>query len=167
MDKQEIKNIIECLIFVSPKPVSADTLSKILNITKKEIKNYVYELQEEYSLRGLQILEVANGYEFRTKPQYANYIQQLLPQTSHGLSQAALETLAIIAYRQPITRQEIENIRKVDVSGILNKLLEKNLIKIVGKKDVIGHPFLYATGSEFMRYFGLKSLDELPPLEDE
>lgn len=167
MDKLEIKNIIECLIFISPKPVTLDVFSRILNMNKKELRDYIEELIEEYKERGLQILEISGGYEFRTKPQYAPYIQELMPKVSSRFSQAALETLAIIAYKQPITRQEIENIRKVDVSGILNKLMEKNLIKIVGKKDIIGHPFLYTTGPEFMRHFGLKSLQDLPKLEEE
>ncbi len=167
MDKQEIKNIIECLIFISPKAVTLEVLSRILNTNKKEIRDYVLELIEDYKERGLQILEISGGYEFRTKSQYAPYIQELMPKVSSRFSNAALETLAIIAYKQPITRQEIENIRKVDVSGILNKLMEKNLIKIIGKKDIIGHPYLYATGQEFMRHFGLKSLMDLPKLEEE
>lgn len=162
-----LKNIIECLIFISPKPVTLEVLSRILTTNKKEIRDCVEELIEDYKERGLQILELSGGYEFRTKPQYAPYIQELMPKVSSRFSQAALETLAIIAYKQPITRQEIENIRKVDVSGILNKLMEKNLIKIVGKKDIVGHPYLYATGPEFMRHFGLKSLRDLPKLEEE
>jgi segregation and condensation protein B len=164
MDEMEIKNAIECLIFVSSKPITLYQFEKILNIPKQKIINLIDQLIKDYENHGLQIIQVAGGYKICTRPEYARYIKKLTMPHPLKLSQASLETLAIIAYKQPITRPEIENIRGVNVDGVIETLLEKKLIKISGRKDAPGRPFIYSTTDEFLQRFGLKKLDDLPKM---
>ncbi|MFZ5640881.1 MAG: SMC-Scp complex subunit ScpB [Bacillota bacterium] len=160
---KETKAAIECLLFVSKEPVSKKTLAQILELNPEDILALVKELQQEYRDRGVQILEIANGYQMCTRPDFAPYIEQLYkPQASYGLSRAALETLAIIAYKQPITRAEVEAIRGVKIDSSLGTLVEKNLVREVGRKDGPGRPMLFGTTPAFLKYFGLMDLDELP-----
>lgn len=170
MEKGELKGIIEALIFVSPKPVSLKEISEVLpDEGIKEIRSAIEELSAEYKERGggLLLVEVAGGYQLITRPEYDSYIRKLLTERREvRLSQAALETLAVIAYRQPISTPEISAIRGVDVSGPLKSLLAKKLIRIIGRKDAPGRPFLYGTTKEFLLRFGLRDLSELPRLEE-
>lgn len=164
---KETKAAIECLLFVSKEPVSIKTLAQILELSAEDVLALVRELQQEYRERGIQIQEIAHGFQMCTRSEFALYIEQLYkPQTSYGLSRAALETLAIIAYKQPITRAEVEAIRGVKVDSSLGTLVEKNLVREVGRKDGPGRPMLFGTTPAFMKYFGLKDLTELPDPEE-
>jgi len=172
MERSEIKAVIESLIFVSEEPVTIDLITMVLEeceLKKKEIRELLEEIQKDYEeneSRGIRIVEVAGGYQFRTKPTAADWIKKLNVPKPVRLSQPALETLSIVAYRQPIMRSEIENIRGVDTGGVLKTLLEKGLVRIVGKSDDVGHPLLYATTKEFLETFSLSSLKDLPTLKD-
>ncbi len=165
-----IKAAIENLIFVAEKPLTVERVSEIFpELGREEIKQILRELMMEYDHmeRGFKIVEVAGGYQFRTRPEYARYISLFKRQEkTFRLSRAALETLAIIAYRQPITRTEIEEIRGVDSSGVITGLLERRLVRIRSRKDVPGRPFLYVTTEEFLEVFGLKTLADLPTLKE-
>lgn len=174
-----IKSIIEAIIFASDTPLSLKQIKDIVNepnkklssngetskITEEEIKNFIDELNQEYAERGsaFRIIEIAEGYQFATLPEFAKWIGKLFKEKSKKkLSQPALETLAIIAYKQPISKPEIEAIRGVNVDHIIKTLLEKKLITIVGRAETIGRPLLYGTTKDFLKYFGLKDLSELP-----
>ena len=161
---------VEALLFVSEEPLSFDRMAEALEGTEREaVRRALEELRIQYlnENRGLQIIEIAGGYQLCTKNAFADSIKRLLEKRrKRTLSGPALETLAIIAYKQPITRAEIEEVRGVDTGGILRTLLEKNLIKIAGKKDVPGKPLLYSTTPKFLALFGLKNLKDLPALED-
>lgn len=159
---------LECLLFVGGRPVSPVALARTLKISEREVEELVRELQELYEREGhgLQIRKVAGGYQMCTRPEYAAYIEELLKPELPSLSRAALETLAIIAYRQPITKAEIERLRGVKVDGVLANLLSRGLVKEVGRKDTPGRPILYGTTPLFLEHFGLESLKELPPLEE-
>lgn len=164
----ETKSILECLLFVTKEPLSLKTLGQIVELPEGDIKAMLDELIYEYSKgRGITIQVVANGYQLCTRPEFAPYIEKLYkPQNSYGLSRAALETLAIIAYKQPITRAEMEAIRGVKVDSSIGTLVEKNLVKEVGRKEGPGRPVLFGTTPSFLRYFGLEDLSELPdPIE--
>jgi segregation and condensation protein B len=161
----DLKNIIESLLFVSDGPIPVDRIKKVLEIPDaKEIKNALRELAEEYELRkgGFILREVAGGFQIRTRPEYAVWIKKLVHPGSQRLSNAALETLAIIAYKQPIIRSDIEFIRGVDCGGILRMLMEKKLIRVLGKKEIPGRPLIYATTKQFLEIFDLKDLKDLP-----
>lgn len=166
--KDDLKAIVEALIFASEKPLSIDRMKEIVeDADRKDIVRCVSALQEEYKDgRGFYLAEIAEGYQFRTRPRYAQYLQKLYKIKAPKFSQPALETLAIIAYRQPITRAEVEQLRGVDAGGVIKTLLDKKLIKIVGKKDVPGRPLIYGTSKEFLEAFGLKDLKSLPTLRD-
>lgn len=170
MDQEQIKRIIEAVLFVSDKPVSISQFKQIFdNSDGRLMRTCVEQLQQEYQQenRSFQIVEVAGGFQMATRPEYSSWLKKLYKsRTSTKLSRAALETLAIIAYRQPIIRSEIEAIRGVNVEGVLATLLERGLIKIAGRKDIIGRPLIYATTKEFLEYFGLNSLKELPQLQE-
>lgn len=163
------KAIIETLLFVSGEPVGLNSISKVTEIPETEIKGLISELQAEYRERnsGLMIVEIADGFQMLTNPEHASWVKKLknTNQTSK-LSQPALETLAIIAYKQPITKLEIDQLRGLNSDGAVKGLLDKHLIKIIGKKESPGRPFLYGTTKEFLQYFGLKNLSELPPIND-
>ncbi|MBC7323802.1 MAG: SMC-Scp complex subunit ScpB [Moorella sp. (in: Bacteria)] len=158
---------LECLLFVAGGPVPLGTLASCLELPEEDVRELAAELQGLYNQerRGLQIREVAGGYQMCTRPQFANYIEALLQPELPALSMAALETLAIIAYRQPVTRAEIEYIRGVKVDGVLNTLLGRGLIQEAGRKDAPGRPILYTTTPRFLEFLGLKDLNELPPLD--
>ncbi len=165
----QLKNIIEALLFVSDKPLSINQLKQITDNEKKELTSCLNELIADYESRnsGLQLLNIAGGYQLCTRPGLAPWINRLYTSRQlRRLSPAALETLAIIAYRQPIIRAEIEVVRGVDVSGILRTLIEKSLIRIMGRKKVPGRPIMYGTTQEFLLHFGLEDLACLPKMEE-
>jgi len=170
MNKKFIKDIIETLIFITDKPLSVSKIVELIDIpevNEELVKELIKELQTEYLSRSaIEIREVAEGYQMATKPEFSEYVRRLYrDRTLLRLSPAAIETLAIIAYKQPITKAEIEEIRGVDSTTVLETLLERRLIKIVGKKEVVGRPLLYGTTQEFLKYFGISSLNDLPPIE--
>lgn len=170
MTPEESKRIIEALLFASDQPLSIDQLKEVISETDgKTIRSQVEELKAEYEKENhsFRITEVAGGFQFSTDPTYSSWIKKLY-KSRHvdRLSSPSLETLSIITYRQPVTRADIELIRGVNVEGVLKTLLERGLIRIVGRKDVVGRPFVYGTTKEFLEYFGLNSLDDLPKLEE-
>ena len=169
MDSGQLKAILESLIFASPEPLTPKMLFKLLNDEPKEdVVAALKELQQDYERSGgLHMAEVAGGYQITTRPEYHEWVRRLFHErTTQKLSVQSLETLAVIAYRQPITAAEIGEIRGVNTSGVLSTLLERHLIKIVGRKNVIGRPFLYGTTKEFLIRFGLNDLNDLPKVED-
>jgi segregation and condensation protein B len=169
LKRTEIKLILESLLFSTETPMRLEKLNEIFPETNlKDLREIMSELKEEYNAlnRSFAIREVANGFQFYTKTEYSLWIKKFKKIRPARLSPATLETLAIIAYKQPITRAEIEDVRGVDAGGILRALLEKNLIKIIGKKDVPGKPLIYSTTPKFLTMFGLKALKDLPTLED-
>ena len=162
---EQIKNIIESLLLVADEPLSVDRIRSILDQPeKKEIKNALEELISEYENRkgGFFLREVAGGYQFRTRPEYREWIKRLIQPKPIRLSKAALETLAIIAYKQPIIRNDIEHIRGVNCGGILRMLLERKLVRVLGRKAIPGRPLVYATTKQFLEVFELKNLEDLP-----
>ena len=165
----ELKAILEALIFASPEPLTPKAIHKILdNQPKEDIQAALADLKRDYERPGgLQLVEVAGGYQIVTRPDLHEWVRRLFHErTTQKLSVQALETLAVIAYKQPLTALEVSEIRGVNTSGVLNTLLERHLIKIVGRKQVVGRPFLYATTKEFLIRFGLNDLSELPKVED-
>jgi segregation and condensation protein B len=168
--KEEVKRVIESLLFVHEHPLTVDNIVKVIgdDVGKKEIKETLMELLAEYQGMGrsFQLVEVDGGYQFRTKSAYARWIKNLRRVKPTRLSQSALETLAIIVYRQPIVRAEIEHIRGVDSGWVLNSLLEKGLIKILGRKEVAGRPLVYGSSKRFLEIFGLRDLSALPTLQE-
>lgn len=168
MDNLKLKTIVEALIFCSPFPLKIDRIKEIAKASRSEILQVIEELNRDYekSDRSFHIRKIAGGYQFYALPEFSVYLKELLKTKLIVLSSPALETLAMIAYRQPITRLEIENIRGVDSKGVIRNLLEKNLIKVMGKKDTIGKPTLYGTTSFFLKHFGLNSISELPKIEE-
>lgn len=167
---EDIRSIIEALIFVSTEPLTPEKIKEVLaDVPPEKIDQALKELQEIYGSnnRGLCLLQSAGGYLFATRPEFDPWIRRLLQiEKKSRLSQAALETLAIIAYHQPVTSSEIAAIRGVDSSGTIKTLLEKKLIKIVGRKASPGRPLVYRTTDKFLLYFGLNSLDDLPSEEE-
>jgi segregation and condensation protein B len=169
VDEERLKAIIESLLFAAGEPVSLNRLAAVLDsVPKEEIRNALAALGAEYSQggRGLTVEEVAGGYQLRTRKEFAPHIRKLLAGKPPRLSRSLLETLAIIAYRQPITRPEIEEVRGVDCGGVLETLLERRIIRIAGRKEAPGRPMIYATTPEFLEVFGLKDLDSLPDLKE-
>jgi segregation and condensation protein B len=163
------KAVIESLIFVAESPLSLERIKEVLGVvSKKDLQHLLAELVEEYqhAERGLILTEVAEGYQFRTRPEHAEWIKRLKKSKPLALSQPSMETLAIIAYKQPVVRQEVEKIRGVDSGGVLRTLLDRKLIKILGKKDIPGKPLVYGTSKKFLEIFGLKDLASLPTLKD-
>jgi segregation and condensation protein B len=166
---KSLKTIIEALLYAAEKPLNAKEIQTILPDAKKsDITGALEVLRGEYESmeRSFTLKEVANGYQFRSRPEYAPYIMKMLQKAPSRLSKAAMETLAIIAYKQPILRHEIERFRSVDVGGILRTLLEKGLIKIMGRKDLPGRPLIYGTSKKFLEIFDLKSISDLPNLKE-
>ena len=164
-----LKAIIEALIFVSDTPVTFSRIEGVLEgVKEKEIASVINDLVREYEERneGIFLKEVAGGYQFRTAETAGPWVRKLRGQKPVALSPAAMETLAVIAYRQPAMRSEIEKVRGVDISGTLRGLLEKNLVRIVGRKDVPGRPIIYGTTRKFLETFGLKTLSDLPTLRE-
>jgi segregation and condensation protein B len=165
----ELTAIVEALIFASPEPITPRLLFKLLaDEPKEDVAAAVQALKADYENRpGLQFVEVAGGYQIVTRPELHEWVRRLFHERStQKLTVQGLETLAVIAYKQPITAAEISEIRGVSTSGVLSTLLERHLIKIIGRKNVVGRPFLYATTKEFLIRFGLKDLGDLPRIED-
>jgi segregation and condensation protein B len=166
----EIRAILEALIFASPEPLTPKAIFKLLDAEPKEdVQAALADLKRDYEERpgGLQLVEVAGGYQIVTRSDLHDWVRRLFHErTTQKLTVQALETLAVIAYKQPITAVEVTEIRGVNTSGVLNTLLERHLIKIVGRKQVVGRPFLYATTKEFLIRFGLNDLTDLPRVED-
>lgn len=170
MTKEEAKRIIEALLFASNEPVSINDMTEVIeDVDSTVIRDIVYELKGEYETqnKSFSIKEVAGGFQIFTDAYYAPWIKKLLGrEKAQRLSMPSLETLAIIAYKQPLTRSEIESIRGVNVDGVIENLTEKNLIKISGRREAPGRPFVYTTTEEFLIHFGLKSLKDLPGLKE-
>jgi len=169
MNEFDIKPVLESLFFVSDSPIRLETLVEILPESNKEaILEGIHQIQTEYEDRskGIELTEIAGGYQFRTKPSWAGWVNRLKRAKAVKLSQAALETLAIIAYRQPVIRPAIEEVRGVDSGSVLHTLLEKGLIKIMGRKDLPGRPIVYGTTQTFLELFSLNALSDLPNLQE-
>ena len=169
MEREELKSIVENVLLAADQPINASELSKIFldGTDKNQLQSILDELKEEYNSRNLQIMEVADGYQLCTRHEYNDWIRKYLKlDRSSRLSQPSLDTLSIIAYKQPLTRQEVDGIRGVDSSGVLKTLLEKKVIGPAGRKKVPGRPIMYRTTQKFLEYFGLKDLSDLPTLED-
>jgi segregation and condensation protein B len=165
----DLKAIIEALIFASPEPVTTKALGKLLDSeTPEDIAAAIEGLKADYERPGgLQLVEVAGGYQIVTRPELHEWVRRLFHErTTQKLSVPALETLAVIAYKQPITAPEITDVRGVNAAGVVSTLMERKLIKIVGRKQVVGRPFLYGTTREFLDRFGLNDLSDLPKVED-
>src|SRR4051812_16981326 len=165
----ELKAILEALIFASPEPLTPKQIFKLLDTEPKEdVQAALTALKQDYERPGgLQVVEVAGGYQIVTRQDLHEWVRRLFHErTSQKLTVQALETLAVIAYKQPLTALEVSEIRGVNTSGVLNTLLERHLIKIVGRKQVVGRPFMYATTKEFLIRFGLNDLGDLPRVED-
>jgi segregation and condensation protein B len=163
-----LKNIVEALLFAENNPLTISRLIEIINDAGENIVQAISELNKEYELTGrtFRIEKVANGFQLYTLPEYSVWVRTLYKSSYHSLSRPALETLAIVIYNQPITRSEIEKLRGVDCTGPLLTLLERKLIRIEGRAKKPGGPFLYGTGKEFLRYFGLSTLNDLPSKEE-
>ncbi len=168
MQISDLKARVEAVLFSSDTALSAAKLEQILEVEAEQLRVALQQLQHECQQegRGVILQEVAGGFQLRTRPEYAHWVMQLRRTRHMNLSRAATETLAIIAYRQPVTRAEIEGLRGVDSGGIARTLLEKDLVRVAGKKDAPGRPLLYATSARFLEIFGLNSLDDLPTLRD-
>jgi len=169
MDREEVKSVLESLLFVADGPLTVQRCAEVLEgVDKETIQALLQEMQSDLEApsRGLQLVEVAGGYQLRTAKVNADWVKKFLGGRPARMGRATLETLAIIAYRQPITKAEIESIRGVDVDGVITTLLERNLIRAVARKDVPGRPFLYGTTAEFLQLFNLKDLTELPTLKE-
>ena len=169
MEREQLKSVLESLFFASEGPLTPSQLGEILaGVERKAIVAAVEELSSEYDAagRGIRLTEVAGGYQLRTARENAEWVKKLYREKPARMTRATLETLAIVAYRQPITRAEIEAVRGVDVDGVVATLLERRLIRIVARKDIPGRPFLYGTTPEFLELFNLKDLSHLPTLKE-
>jgi segregation and condensation protein B len=169
MEREEVKSIVESLLFVCDAPLTVQRMGEVLEgVAHAEIRDVLRELQSELERgrRGTQLVEVAGGYQLRTAKANADWVKKFLGGRPPRMSRPTLETLAIVAYRQPITKAEIEAIRGVDVDGVITTLLDRGLIRAVARKDVPGRPFLYGTTAEFLQVFNLKDLSHLPTLKE-
>ena len=171
-ENDHLKKALESLLFITDHPLSLAQLCKIVGVREKEsqkVKDAIAALKQELDDKqsAVQVIEVADGFQMGTRPAYAPYVRKLFSERmTMRLSTAAHETLSIIAYKQPLTRAEIEQIRGVEVIAALETLLEKRLIKVVGRKETVGRPLMYGTTTDFLRHFGLRGLEDLPPLDD-
>jgi segregation and condensation protein B len=169
MDRESRKRIVEALVLGAPEPVSAEKIADVVpGLDADDARALVLELGREYEEQGraFEIWEVAGGYQLRTRPEYASYLRLLHRERPLRLSRAALETLAVVAYRQPVTRAEIEAVRGVEVDAVIRSLLERQLVRIAGHREVPGRPMLYATTKRFLEVFGLGRLEDLPTLRE-
>jgi len=170
MERAQIKNIIEAMLFVSDKPLFLHEIRNVLeDPNANQIRDVINELAKDYETfdRPLRIKEIAGGFQIVTDPVFSPWLKRLYKTAGiDRLSGPSLETLAIIAYKQPASKPEIEAVRGVNVDGVLKTLVEKNLVRILGRKETVGRPIIYGTTQEFLQYFGLNSLDELPKLEE-
>ncbi len=166
----QVRAVLEALIFASPQPITPKEIGRVLQgVATEDWQRELDGLCADYARddRGLQVIEVANGYQITTRPEYNDWVRELLdPRTPTRLSIQALETLAVIAYKQPVTLPEIIELRGVKSGGVVKTLLEKRLIRITGRKEVVGRPMLYGTTKQFLLHFGLKDLNELPKIEE-
>ncbi len=170
MDDHQLRAVLEALLLATTEPLVPAKAAEVVGVSAERCQRLLEELAEEYRQResGWELQRVAGGYRLVTRPQFAPYIERLYRRTPAApLSEAALETLAVIAYRQPVTRAEIEHIRGVNCDSVLNTLLERGLIEEVGRKEAPGRPILYGTSRHFLEHFGLDSPEDLPPLPDE
>jgi segregation and condensation protein B len=161
----DLKNIVESLLFVADEPLTIERLKQIIaGAESKALREALEELAVDYETRqgGFYLSPVAGGYQIRTRPEYREWIKRLLQPKPQRLSKAALETLAIIAYKQPVIRADIEHLRGVDCGGVLRVLLERKFIRVLGRKEIPGRPLIYATTKRFLEVFGLKNLKDLP-----
>jgi segregation and condensation protein B len=162
---EDLKNILESLLFVAEEALSVERLKKLVESADgAEIRQALEALQADYDSRrgGFYLAEVAGGFQFRTRPDYTAWIRRLIDPKPVRLSKAALETLAIIAYKQPVIRTDVEHIRGVDCGGVLRQLLERKLVRVLGRKEIAGRPLIYATTKRFLETFDLKDLKDLP-----
>ena len=165
----QLKPAVECLLFVSTEPITVKEMAAALEMEEDEalVEAAVEELRQDMAPRsGLQVARLAGGYQMCTRSEYAEYVARLLAPSKHKLSRAALETLAVVAYRQPVTQPEIEAIRGVQVDGVMKTLLDHGLIREIGRKQSPGRPILYATTREFLQRFGLNDLTDLPDVDE-
>jgi segregation and condensation protein B len=167
---QEIRAVVEALIFASPQPITPREIGQVIQgVPKEDWMQAIADIQADYQRdgRGLQLVEVAGGWQITTRPEFNDWIRELLdPRTPTRLSIQALETLAVIAYKQPVTMPEVIELRGVKSGGVIKTLLEKRLIRITGRKEVVGRPMLYGTTKDFLLHFGLRDLAELPRIEE-
>ena len=169
MDRDNQKRIVEALVLGAPEPVSAQKIADVVpGLEAEDASALVAELQREYEEQGraFEIWQVAGGYQLRTRPEYAAYLRLLHRERPLRLSRAALETLAVVAYRQPVTRAEVEAVRGVEVDAVIRSLLDRQLVRIAGHREVPGRPMLYATTKRFLEVFGLGRIDDLPTLRE-
>jgi segregation and condensation protein B len=168
LSPERVRTIVESLLFVTDKPVTLDQLHEATGIDRGRLEEALGQLGGVHrdGVSGIVLTEVAGGWQFRTDPDSGEFVRRFLRVKPHRLTRAALETLAIIAYRQPVTRPEIEDVRGVDSGAVVKALLERRLIKILGKKDEVGRPILYGTSREFLEFFALKDLSALPTLRE-
>jgi len=165
LERDHLKRAVECVLLVGGGPVTPDQLKDTLGVPVELVHEVLLDLVAEYRDRGLQIQALAGGYQLCTRPEFSEYVQRFLRlDQREPLSQAALETLAIVAYRQPVTRAEIEAVRGVRCEHVLERPLDRHLIRDLGRKQALGRPILYGTTEGFLRHFGLRDLDALPPL---
>jgi len=162
-EHKELKRALECLLFVANEPLPESRLAEISEADPGQVRALLQELAQEYEPRGFQLRQVAGGWQFATQAAYASYIERFYRPKIQQLSRAAMETLAIIAYKQPITRAEVAAIRGVEADGVISSLLDKRLVKDVGRRLGPGRALLYGTTDEFLTFFGLNSLADLPP----
>jgi segregation and condensation protein B len=164
--REHLKRVIESLIFVSDQVISPLQIGRIVKAKQPEVRELVAELSDEYEGRGIELIEVSGGYQFRSAAASAPFVRDLVAQRPVRLTRAQLETLALIAYRQPITRPEIDDVRGVDSGSAIKVLLERDLVKILGRKDEAGRPLLYGTAPFFLEFFGMNSMQDLPTLRE-
>ena len=167
MEPNEIPQILEAILFVAGEPVAVSDLAQALEVSEMEIMHAVEALERECERRGVTVRRYGDHLRMETRPEYAHYVERLLqPVQRQTLSQTAMETLAVIAYRQPVTKGEVEQVRGVKCDYSVQSLLHKGLIKEAGRKEALGRPILYATTDRFLEHFGISDIRELPPLPD-
>jgi len=170
MDTSQAKSIIEAVIFAANEPVSVEQLARLLDeLDGDTVAQLIYELQKEYDSTGrsFQIVEIANGFQICTRDQYADWIRKFYTtELSSRLTVSALEALAIIAYKQPVTRAEVEEVRGVNSDSVIRTLMERNLVRVIGRKQAPGRPMIYGTTTDFLMHFGLRDLSELPSVDE-
>ena len=168
LSAERVRTVVESLLFVTDKPVTLDQLHEATGVDNLRLEEALAKLGEIHrdGASGIVLTEVAGGWQFRTDPESGEFVRRFLRVKPHRLTRAALETLAIVAYRQPVTRPEIEDVRGVDSGAVVKALLERRLVKILGKKDEVGRPILYGTSREFLEFFALKDLSALPTLRE-
>ncbi len=169
MSEDNLKPVIEALLFASDKPLTIEQAKNVLgNLEPSQVRGVLEELKSEYeqSNRGIRIIEIAGGFQMITAPGFATFLKKLYKERHvERLSKPALETLAIVAYKQPVTKLEVESLRNVNVDGVIKSLVDKSLIRVAGRRKAPGRPYVFGTTRQFLEYFGLKSLEELPKIE--